>query len=85
MYKLLSLITLVVSTFVCGQDLKVSYISLENSNAIVIGSTIKIEIINDFSNPDKKGKNAVLKIKQYSRKDKKEIVEESVLEEEDYN
>jgi hypothetical protein len=68
-----------------GQEIKLGYISLENSNSIVIGSKIKIEINNDFINPSKRGGNAVLRITKYSRKEKKEIIEESILLEKDYN
>ena len=73
-----------ISSLIFSQHIKLHYISLENSNAILIGSQLKIEIINDFFNPEKVGNSAVLRTTKYSVKEKKEIVAEIVISEQKY-
>ena len=57
---------------------------LENSNAMIIGSKIQIEITNDYLNPEKRDNNAKIKVTKYSKKDKKDITTEFILEEKKY-
>ncbi|MCW3162801.1 hypothetical protein [Chryseobacterium oryctis] len=68
-----------------AQNIRLGYITFENSNSIVIGSKIKIEIVNDFDNPDKKDGDAILKISKYSLSEKQFMTQEHILTEKDYN
>jgi len=82
--KFFILIIFSISSLIFSQQLKLHYISLENSNSILIGSKFKIEIINDVFNPQKIGNNAILRTTKYSIKEKKEIISEIVINEQKY-
>ncbi|WP_304343116.1 hypothetical protein [Chryseobacterium koreense] len=80
-----TLILTLFTNLLFSQEIKLHYISLENSNSMLLGSQLKIEIINEILNPQKIGNNAILRITKYSVQEKKEIVNETVISGQKYS
>ncbi|MBB4805951.1 hypothetical protein HNP38_001223 [Chryseobacterium defluvii] len=74
----------IVSSIVFSQEAKLGYITLENSNSIVIGSHIKIEIFKPIYDLGKRDSHTEIKITKYSVKEKKELIEKYTLPENEY-
>ncbi|NMR33837.1 hypothetical protein HIO71_06390 [Chryseobacterium aquaticum] len=80
----LSLLFSLISLLAYSQEYKLDYISLENSNAIVIGSGIKIEIFKSIHDPTR-NKHTDISVTRYSIKEKKEIIQKYTLSEVAYD
>jgi hypothetical protein len=84
MRKFLLFVFLIVSFQIFGQKLQLLGISLKVDSSISLFSDLKIEIINDYINPQKIGNNAIIKVIKYSKKEKKYITNEFILDEKAY-
>lgn len=84
MRKFLIFVFFIVSFQIFGQKLQLLGISLKVESSGFIFSDLKIEIINDYINPQKIGNNAIIKVTKYSKKEKKYITNEFILNEKAY-
>lgn len=75
---------MIISFQIFGQKLQLIGISLKIESSGSLFSDLKIEIINDYINPQKIGNNAIIKVTKYSQKEKKYITNEFILDEKIY-